>query len=168
MFILIVISVIMLFAKMYFTQNISWAASKFKKANCLVFGKKRTGKDLLFQQVIRYRKDHYFSIMPYGLGKKYHHIEIKEVSLDPNTYKDLIEGTIKKIPWLEDREKKDIYIPEGGQFLPSQYRKSLETRYPGLPLYMGLSGHIYDSNVHINYNGAFTRLWDKVREQEDD
>lgn len=166
MILVYIFGAIVLIIAIKFKMNIIWIVSVFKYANVLVFGKKRKGKDLLFQAVIKQRNDDYFSTITYG----YHHHEITldDINLDPNTYRDLIDNTITKLPFKLERENKDVYISDGGQYLPSQYHNILEKKYPGIPLYMGLSGHLYDSNVHINYNGAYTRLWDKCREQADD
>jgi len=147
-------------------SNAQFLVRIFRHSNVLVFGKKRKGKDLIFQKVINKRKEEYFANIPYG--KKYTHIDLKEVSVAPNTYDDLIMGTIKKIPRDETREKRDIYISDGGVHLPSQYNNVLNKQYPSMPLYYSLSGHLYDSNVHVCYNGSINRLWDKLREQADD
>jgi hypothetical protein len=147
-------------------SNAIYVTNLFKHANVLVFGKKRRGKDLIFQKVINKRKKPYFANIPYG--KKYHHIDLTEISVQPNTYEDLINGTVKKIPFNSKREKIDIYISDGGVHLPSQYNHILNKQYPSMPLYYSLSGHLYDSNVHVNYNGSTGRLWDKLREQADE
>jgi len=139
--------------------------ARFKIGNCIVFGKKRKGKDLLFQNVILKRRKEYFSTITYGY--KWSKITLDEISLHPNTYDDLINNTVEKSDKKPKREKRDIYISDGGNYLPSQYRKILEKSYPSTPLYYSLSGHLYDSNVHVNYNGSFTRVWDKLREQAD-
>jgi len=160
--ILFIASLIML--KMNF--NINFIVKLFKKNNVIVFGKKRKGKDILFQKVIhKRRREPYFSTMTYG--NKYNHIELKDVSVAPNTYNDLINNTITKLYYDPLREKRDIYISDGGQYLPSQYQHLLVKHYPSMPLYYGISGHLYDSNCHVNYNGSFGRLWDKLREQAD-
>lgn len=141
-------------------------AQRFSMGNCIVFGKKRKGKDLLFQAIIKQRNKKYFSTIPYGY--KYNKITLSEISLDPNTYNDLINGTVTQLPKNHEREKKDIYISDTGIHLPSQYNHLLNKKYPSMPLYFSLSGHCYDSNIHCNYNGAYTRLWDKLREQADE
>ncbi|MEM0173492.1 MAG: hypothetical protein QXI16_03180 [Sulfolobaceae archaeon] len=167
MTIILIILAIILIALFKMELNASFIANTFKHSNVLVFGKKRKGKDLLFQKVIKKRKkEEYFSIIPYGY--KYNEIKIKDISVYPNTFEDFIEGNIIKIDRDEKREKRDIYISDGGAWLPSQYNHILNKLYPSAPLYYGLSGHLYDSNVHVNYNGSFNRIWDKLREQADD
>ena len=162
--IIVVIVIAIIFLKL--ESNATFISKIFTHSNVLVFGKKRKGKDLIFQKVIRHRKKPYFANIPYGY--KYNPIELSDISVSPNTYDDLINGTVKKISRDEKREKTDIYISDGGVHLPSQYNHLLNKKYPSMPLYYSLSGHLYDSNVHVNYNGSFTRLWDKLREQADD
>lgn len=147
--------------------NAQFIARSFKNGNAIIYGKKRKGKDLIFQKVITKRKkEDYFANIPYGY--KYHHIELNDISLSPNTYDDLINGTITKLKKDKLREKRDIYISDSGIHLPSHYNHILNKAYPSMPLYYSLSGHLYDSNVHCNWNGKFTRLWDKLREQADE
>jgi len=146
--------------------NMSFIIKKFESGNTLVFGKKRKGKDLLFQNVIKARKKEYFSNISYGY--KYNPITLNELSVYPNTYNDLIHNTItKSLPHLL-LEKKDIYISDGGNFLPSQYQDKLIKQYPSMPIFYSLQGHLYDNRTHVNYNGSFNRLWDKLREQADE
>jgi len=148
-------------------SNAMYITSKFRFGNVILFGKKRKGKDLIFQKVIysRRRSDYYANI-PYGY--KHNEIALSEISLKPNTYHDLINGKIHKLIKDHKREKRDIYISDGGNYLPSQFNHLLNKAYPSMSLYYSLSGHLYDSNVHVNYNGSFSRLWDKLREQADD
>ena len=84
----------------------------------IVFGKKGTGKDLLFQVVVNRRNENHYSNINYG--KKSLNVSIKELSLFPNTYESLIDNKIEKVePNL--KEKYDIYISDGGVILPSQF-----------------------------------------------
>ncbi|MFW6046901.1 MAG: hypothetical protein ACOCP4_03835 [Candidatus Woesearchaeota archaeon] len=160
--VLAIISIIVM--KMEF--NASFIAKKFKKANCIVFGKKGTGKDLVFQKVINKRKrETYFANIPYG--KKYNNISLLDVSVYPNTFQDFIEDNIQKINRVEEREKKDVYISDGGVYLPSHFDHALSKRYPSMPIYYALSRHLYNSNVHINTQ-ALNRIWIKLREQADE
>ena len=147
-------------------SNLQYIVKRFERGNCLVFGKKRKGKDLLFQAVIKARKQPYFANIPYGYD--YNHINLEDVNVADNTHNDLIHNRVKKSKKIAQREKRDIYVSEASQYLPSQFQHLLVKRYPGMPMYYGMSGHLYDSNVHMNYNGAFTRLWDKPREQADE
>lgn len=147
-------------------QNAKLIASKFSSGNCGVFGKKRKGKDVIFQKVIKTRKKPYYSNIDYGVGLV-EKISPNELKLGENTYNDFINGTIKK---FERRfyEKVDIYNSDAGNIFPSQYEKELDLKYKGVPLFESLQGHAYDSNSHWNWNGSYTRLWKKIREQIDD
>ena len=143
--------------------NKKYLVNAFKDNNVIVFGKKGTGKDMLFQMVINKRKDFYYSNISYG--KKWLEIKINDLSLYPNTYDDLINGNITKVdPNL--KENYDIYISDGGVILPSQYDSKLDKTYPSLPIFYALQRHLYNSNTHVNtqYLG---RLYKKLREQAD-
>ena len=65
-------------------------------------------------------------------------------------------------------EKKDIYIADAGIYLPSHQHNIISKEFPSLPIFYSIIGHLYDSNIHVNYNGSITRLYDKLREQADD
>jgi hypothetical protein len=166
MIIILILFILSILIHLKLKANLRFAVKIFQHANTLTFGKKRKGKDLLTQAIIRERKAEYFANITYGY--KYNHIELSEISLYPNTYENFINGKITKIKWIKKREKVDIYIDDVGNKLPSQYNHVLNKKYPSMPLYYSLSGHAYDSNIHCNYNGAYTRLWDKIREQADD
>lgn len=165
--IILVIVLFVLFIVFYkLDKNARFLVKIFRTSNVVVFGKKRKGKDLIFQKVINKRKEKYYANIPYG--HDYNPISLSDVSVSPNTYEDLINGTITPISPNPDREKADIYISDGGVHLPSQYNHILNKKYPSMPLYYSLSGHLYDSNVHVCYNGSISRLWDKLREQADE
>lgn len=136
----------------------------FKNSNVIVFGAKGTGKDLLFQWIIRKRHEKYFSNIPYGY--KYKHIDLKDVSVAPNTYETFINGDITKVKRDKNREGKDIYISDGGIYLPSQMDTKLYKSYPSFPIYYALSRHLYNSNIHVNTQNL-TRVWKSLREQAD-
>jgi len=135
----------------------------FKKCNVVVAGKKGTGKDLIFNKVINKRHDHYYSNIKYGGKCKV--ISLKAVSVMPNTYKDFINENVTKIS-RTFREKKDIYISDGGIFLPSYMDSTLYKTYPSMPIYYALSRHLYNHNLHVNVQN-YERLWKALREQAD-
>lgn len=141
-------------------NNMLW---HFKNGNVIVSGKKGRGKDLLFQYVIYRRKDYYYSNISYG--GKHKVIPLKEVSCEPNTYNSLINDKVEKTPH-KFKEGKDIYISDGGSFLPSQMDSILHKFYPSMPLYYALSRHLYNSNVHVNTQNL-ERVWKALREQAD-
>ena len=141
-------------------NNMLW---HFKNGNVIVSGKKGRGKDLLFQYVIYKRKDFYYSNINYGGFRKI--IPLSEVSCAPNTYDSFIKDTITKTKH-KFKEGKDIYISDGGSFLPSQMDSILHKAYPSMPLYYALSRHLYNSNVHVNTQNL-ERVWKALREQAD-
>lgn len=135
----------------------------FQEGNVIVFGKKRKGKDLLFQIVINARKRPYLANNTYG--GKYTHTEIKELSVAPNTYQNFIDGKITKINKTHD-DNIDVYISDAGIHLPSQYDSILHKLYPSFPIYYALSGQLYNQNIHMNTQ-ALDRPWKAIREQAD-
>lgn len=135
----------------------------FKRGSVIVFGKKGTGKDLLFQYVVNSRKKPYLSNISYG--GKYTHIDIKDLDLK-NTYLDFINGKIQKTNKLLDREGKDVYLSDCGIHLPSQYDSSLHKIFPSFSVYYALSRQTYNQNIHCNTQ-ALDRVWKALREQAD-
>lgn len=136
---------------------------QFERCNIIVFGKKRTGKDLLFQFVINKRDTAHYANIQYS--EKTEIRSLKDFSCAPNIYKNFIDGTVKVIP-KKNAERTDFYISDGGIILPSQYQGDLVKLYPSFPTYYALTGHLTDSNIHINTQ-VLTRVWDKLREQAD-
>lgn len=136
---------------------------EFKRSNVIVFGKKGTGKDLVFNYVINKRKETYYSNIDYG--GDYHYIETGELTTG-NSYLDFIQDDIKVIEKDDLREGKDIYLSDCGIILPSQYDSSLHKIFPSFSSYYALSRHLYNSNVHCNTQ-ALSRVWKALREQAD-
>ena len=75
--------------------NTSNLVKYFELGNVIVFGKKRKGKDLLFNKVINARKRIYYANMPYNRNG-YNQLEMRELNIN-TTYNDFIEGNIKDI-----------------------------------------------------------------------
>lgn len=136
----------------------------FRIHNIAIYGAKGKGKDLLTQMVINVRKKPYFSNINYG--GMYHNININEITTEPNTYEEFINGKITTINKEDEREQADIYISDCGIFLPSQYDNLLSNKYKSLPIYYALSRHLYAENIHFNTQ-ALNRVWIKLREQAD-
>lgn len=135
----------------------------FKTSNVVVDGKKGKGKDLLFQWVIHKRKARYYSNIDYG-GKR-DVVRLHMVSAEPNTYKDLIEENVQECQrWA--REGEDVYISDGGIYLPSYMDSQLYRSYPSFPVYYALSRHTARHNIHVNIQNC-GRLWKALREQAD-
>lgn len=157
---LLIIALFVFFRNKINTDNIRY---HFKHGNVIVCGKKGNGKDLVFQWIINKRHDYYYSNISYG--KKHKIISLKDVSCSPNTYDNLINDNVTKTKHLF-KEGKDIYISDGGNFLPSQMDSVLHKKYPSMPLFYSLSRHLYNSNVHINAQ-SIERIWKALREQAD-
>lgn len=136
----------------------------FNSGNVIVFGKKGKGKDLLFNKVINKRNVKCYANIPYN--KDLCKVKsIKDFSVEPNTWKNLVEGDIKQVKKINE-ETTDFYISEAGNYLPSQMENTLNKLYPSFPIYYSTSRHLTNSNIHCNtqYLG---RVWSKIREQAD-
>lgn len=136
---------------------------EFNRCNVIVYGKKGTGKDLLFQKVINLRKKEYHANISYG--GNYHHIEMADLELKGNTYDNFIKGNInicQKPPY----ESQDIYFSDIGTIAPSQCDSTLHKTYPSFPITYALSRHLYANNIHCNCQNL-GRVWKALREQAD-
>ena len=163
---LIVLTFALIFLTIFFVSNhlkVKEMINNFKKCNVIVFGKKGTGKDLIFQKVINCRKDTYYSNISYG--GVHEDIEVKDLTTN-NTYNDFIQNKINLCNKVNEREGKDIYLSDCGIILPSQYDSTLHKVFPSFSSYYALSRHLYNSNVHCNTQ-ALSRVWKALREQAD-
>lgn len=165
--IFIVLAVIMLFIALKAAFAWSDVLGQFRDGNCLVYGRKGKGKDLLFAAVINRRKrekkgKHYSNIR---YNSKTEVMDIGDIKAGDNTYNDFINGTMRKFNWSMDYGT-DYYLSEAGLNLPCQYNNELNKRYPSLPIAYALTRHLGKNNIHIN-SQALTRSWDKIREQAD-
>lgn len=157
------IILIVVVLRLYFNNR--FLVKKFNDNNVIVFGAKGTGKDLLFQNVIRLQKNKpYYSNINYGY--KYNHILLKDLSVSPNTYENFILGNISLIPKNNEMEGKHVYLSDLGVILPSQMDTQLTKLFPSFPIYYALSRHLYNQNIHGN-SQALNRIWIKIREQAD-
>ena len=136
----------------------------FNKNNVIVFGKKGTGKDLLFQYVINSRHKKHFSNIKFNRNTS--NICLKDLELKNNTYDNFINNDIFLEEKKEQFEGKDFYISDIGIMLPSQYDTKLYKSYPSFPIFYALSRHLYNSNVHCNTQNL-NRVWKALREQAD-
>lgn len=136
----------------------------FIDGSVMVSGRKRFGKDILFQTMINCRKEPYFSNIDYG--GQYTHIDMKEMLLGNNTYNNFIYGDVVKCNKNTSLEGKDIYISDGGIYLPSQADSVLHKVFPSLPITYALSGHLYNNGIHVNTQ-RLDRVWKALREQAD-
>lgn len=140
-----------------------WLVNEFRRCNVMVFGKKGTGKDLIFAHVIALRGEKHYANIPYDYNTEV--IELYEVAAGDNTFEDCVNGTVRPfIPRFE--EGRDIYMTDIGIYFPSSLHVILDKLYPSLPVDMALSRQLYNSNRHTNCQ-AFERPWIKIREQAD-
>lgn len=136
----------------------------FTEGSVMVSGRKRYGKDILFQTMINCRKEPYFANINYG--GQYTHIDMKELLLGENTYNNFIYGKVATCEKNDKLEGHDIYISDGGIYLPSQADSVLHKAYPSLPITYALSGHLYNNGIHVNTQ-RLDRVWKALREQAD-
>lgn len=134
----------------------------FKTGNVSVCGLRGAGKDMLFANVIMRRKAPYISNTNYG--GDWIPFDPKALNCN-NTWKNFMDGNL--IPYhYPYPEKVDFYIADGGVYMPSQYQGELCKEYGYVPIFMALSRHLGDANVHYNVQNL-NRMWDKIREQSD-
>lgn len=135
----------------------------FSEKNCIVFGKKGSGKDLLFQCVINSRRLPYYSNVDYGGSFSFASPSFLE--LPHNTYKNFISGQVVE-EVKPNYENVDFYFSDCGIILPSQYDSTLYKLYPSFCISYALSRHLYNNNIHVNTQ-ALGRVWKALREQAD-
>ncbi len=167
MIILIIIGVILAVIILVSIFNKRKFVKMFSRGNVIVSGLRGQGKDLAFCVVINARKKPYVSNVQYTDNKKIKWYPFKKeyLTIGGNTYKDFTDGTVKPYKYpLPDGV--DFYISDSGVYLPSTYCNDLVKQYPEAPLFMALSRHLGDCNVHNNVQNV-NRLWDKFREQSD-
>lgn len=136
----------------------------FKDHSIIVFGAKGKGKDLLFQKVIYIRRLKYLSNMDYGYG--YTHCKLKDLTVEPNTYEQMINNKITPVIKNNDYEGQDYYLSDAGIYLPAQYDFLLHKKYKSLPIFYATSRHLYNMNMHLNTQNL-ERVWKAIREQAD-
>lgn len=134
----------------------------FNKNNVIVFGKKGTGKDMIFNYITNTKE--YYANIPYTKLPQLM-INVSELKLGDNTFETLLNDKIVKVSWPY-KENTDIFISDCGVYLPSQYDYILHKKYGGLPLLYALSRHIGNFNIHCNAQ-ALERIWKPLREQAD-
>lgn len=136
----------------------------FMTGNVAVYGPKGYGKDILFQDVISWRKSSYFSNLDYG--NDFTKIEPKELELTPNDYNNFIKGNVIPVTKNEALEGHDIYFSDAGVIFPSQADSQLHKFYPSLPISYALSRHLWNNGIHLNAQ-RLERIWKSLREQSD-
>lgn len=160
MILLLIVGLVVFGLAITYMLNKLFILKCFKKGNIIVFGNKGKGKDLVFQKVIKWRKNKsYLSNLDYGF--KYEPIALKEIDIG-NTYNNFIKEDIK-ISNKQSFENKDIYISDCGVYLPSQHDSTLHKEYGSFPIFYALSRHLYNNNVHTNVQNI-EREWKALRE----
>lgn len=137
----------------------------FKNGSVCVTGLKGTGKDLLTSNVVVRRKLPYASNIDYG--EAFIPLRFEDIDCGGNTYKEFISGNVNyyEFPYPPDT---DIYISDGGVYLPSQYCNELNKQYPSLPTFMALSRQVGYGKCKVHFNTQnLNRMWDKVREMSE-
>lgn len=157
----IIVVIVITLIKHHFNRK--WLIRQFEIQNCIVFGKKGTGKDTLFAWVIKRRKHKHYSNIRYN--DKTEVRPISDLSVGSITFDNLIDGNFFPIE-KKLEENVDYYISEAGLNLPSQFSHLLDKKYPSFPIYYSLVRHLTNSNIHANTQ-ALCRPWNKLREQAD-
>ena len=144
-------------------MNLKKIIKLFKDGNCIVYGLRGSGKDMLTSNVVVRRKLPYVSNVDYGAD--FLPLELDKLDCGKNTYLDFINHTIKpySFPYVHGT---DIYISDGGVYFPAQYVSDLNKRFAFFPTFFALSRHLGLCNVHVNVQ-SLNRVWDKIREQSD-
>lgn len=140
-----------------------WLVNEFRRCNVMVWGKKGSGKDVIFAHVIALRGEYHYANIPYDQNTEV--IELHEIAAGDNTPQDCINGTVRPFP-PRFKERCDIYVSDAGIYFPNTMNKQLDDLYPSMPVFMALSRHLYELNVHTNCQ-AFERPYKKIREQAD-
>lgn len=136
---------------------------KFKNGNVCVTGLRGTGKDVLFGNVIKRRKQAHISNLDYG-GDKYHPLYLPYLNIN-NDYNNFISNDVNYYEFMYPIGA-DVYISDVGVYFPSQYCNKLNNQYEGFVYYQALSRQVSHNNFHINVQNL-NRAWDKIREQSD-
>lgn len=191
----LVLGVATLIYILYFAYTKSKVGGYLKNNNVHMFGYRRKGKDLIIQSYIIWRfkkrydkiikknklkndndikeyfneKPLYLSLYDYGYGCKI--VDIKEFELKHDngsfvTYNDFIQGKSFTAKKLDHYEGLDLILGEAQLGLPNTEHNTLDKYYPWLPVFIALSGHLYNMNIIIN-SQEYSRVWIKLRGQQD-
>lgn len=145
-------------------MNLKKIIKLFEEGNVCVTGLRGTGKDMLQGNVIVRRKKPYISNVDYG-GDYIPYDYDLTFGLNGNTFKNFIDG--KVIPYsFPYPDGTDIYLSDIGVYFPSQECAYLDKNYKGIPLFMSLSRHLGNCNVHCNCQ-RLLRAYTKIREQSE-
>lgn len=163
----IIIAVLILIPLYLLAKNHRELLKVFNTYNTIVFGRKGSGKDVIFQHVTAYLDKHgieYRSNIDYGNNEKI--TDIGLYSLWPNTSESLIDGKVQKITNQIPITGFSHFESDAGAKYPSHLDHLLSKKYPWLPLVMAFSRHLWNMRFHMNTQ-ALSRIWIKIREQAD-
>lgn len=146
-------------------MNLNKIRKQFKKGSVCVTGMRGTGKDMLIANVVARNKRKYISNVNYTDDDRYIPFNPAEFDCGKNTYKEFIDGEVKRYLYPYD-DGVDVYISDVGVYFPSQYCNELDKHYKYFPVFLALSRQLGDCNVHINVQNL-NRCWNKMREQSD-
>lgn len=163
-FIFIIIVIILLYFIISYLITKERILKRFEKNNVIVYGSKGSGKDLLFQWVIKKRKKPYLSNVNYGYH--FYDTSINDYCLKNNTFNNFVSNNINIEQKNDNYEGLDFYISDCGVYFPSQLDSTLHKIYPSYPINYALSRHLYNSNIHCNCQNL-ERVWKALREQAD-
>lgn len=143
-------------------RGIGFVRRIFKKGSVCVTGLVGRGKDMLCSNVAVRRSKPYVSNIDYG--GSYIPLDFNDLNVN-NTYDNLIKGDINfyDCPYEDGT---DLFISDGGIYLPSQYCNDLNKKYPYLATYIALSRHLHKGFVNFNVQNL-NRMYDKIREMSD-
>lgn len=159
----IAIALILIIKHALFISNLKW---HFQHNNTITFGPKSSGKDLVTNYFVNKINEPYYSNLPYTKDCKWWNpLVIKDLSIEPNTPMNFIDGKIEKVPH-KFIESTNAYISDMGVYMPNYLDNVLYKKYPSLPLYYPLSSQLYDMNIHFN-SQDLNRGWKALREQAD-
>lgn len=163
--ILFIIIAVFLFFKI---RNLLWKReliNLFKNGSVAVTGLRGRGKDTLFCYVINKRKSPYISNVKYTEKDNIPFMPLAQFDLGGNKRKDFVNKTIKPYQYPYP-DKIDYYISDSQIYYPAQDFSNLNKEYPTVPLYLSISRHVGNCNVHFNTQNL-NRIWDKFRELAD-
>lgn len=163
MFIFIILFTIVAILFIINLLNKSKLKKHFNNSNVIVFGKKGSGKDVIFNYITNTKKK-YYSNIPYT-NKNYEIVVPNQLRLGDNTFENMLNDSVSKCTWKFE-EGVDFFFSDCGIYLPSQYDSILHKKYKGLPLVYAVSRHLGNHNIHCNAQNL-ERIWKALREQAD-
>lgn len=139
----------------------------YKKDSLIIFGKRGHGKSLLFSEMTRMDDKESGSLSNTDFKRKNQEIiNIKDISVAPNTWDNVLKGEFITIGKKESWEGKSVYIDDAGIYLPNFADSMLKKNYDSMPLAFAVWRHLYNAPMHIN-SQACDRVWKLLREQAD-